>query len=186
MKRYVITSRMLSDVEFEFAGNDNEAFIVLSDTQVIDKWSDILRDKGLVRLSGKRPFRITKARLSLQGSEGLGAGGGLAAELLCSLNAVGTDHNAIAEFSFNMARFGEWEDKDILIEPTGVDADWEGFSGDEFVKNRYCLFTIKENSTIYVNDFNIQEDFVGQTRKFILELEIEADMMLDGTSGVAV
>lgn len=186
MKRYVITSRMLSDVEFEFAGNDNEASLVLTDAQVIDKWADILRDKNLVRLSGKRPFRITKARLSLQGSEGLGAGGGIAAELLCTLNAAGTDNNAIAEFSFNMARFGEWEDKDILIEPTGVDADWEGFSGDEFVKNRYCLFTIKENSTIYVNDFNIQEDFVGQTRKFILELEIEADMMLDGTSGVAV
>ena len=186
MKRYVITSQMLSNVTFEFAGNNNEASVVLANAQVVDSWADILRDKDLVKLSGKRPFRITKARLSFQGADGLGQGGGIAAKLDCSLNAAGTGNKAVANFAFKVSRFGEWEDKDILVKPVAVDEDWDGFSGDEFIANRYCLFTIKSGSALYINDFNVQDAFIGETRKAILDLEIEADAVLDATTGEAV
>ena len=120
-----------------------------------------------VKFMRKAPVRIVRARLIPSGAPGLQAGMG---KLAATLQLAFTDASgSIPAFSLSLARWGEWEDKNISL-PMGQGGP--------------CELSIAETDTEFsCDDFNLQEEFIGQDVEPVLELEVESDSIVDAVTG---
>ena len=75
-------------------------------------------------------------------------------------------------------QWGEWENKDIEFQFSGVESDWDEGTDTEKA-NRASVIELKANSRFSIDDFNVQDDFVGQERTIMIEMEIECEKLLD-------
>lgn len=78
-------------------------------------------------------------------------------------------------------RLGEWVPTDIYISKQALKQAYD-LTGDN---NRPFTLFIKSGD-IHVMDYNVQDDFNGQTLGFALDLEVEADAILDSNTGKPV
>lgn len=193
MKRYILAFK---GPECEFEGNAADKRFYPSDDDTLDITETSFYG-NLVNFSGKGRFRIVRARLSMLAAEGVHSGSnGVnsatfptgAAIINFALKSYGTgiaQEKEFCTFSVPFSKWGEWEDKQIEVEPHGVGSDWEGTSGLDYVnRNNTCV--MKADSRFSLDDFNIQDDFVSQIRNVMVELEIEADAILDASTGEAI
>ena len=82
-----------------------------------------------------------------------------------------------AEFEMNIGKWNRWEKKNITITPD---------SGTDTSLNRPCRLVLDDESVFHVYDSNVSDDMKGQDVLPILELEIEADAILDASTGLAI
>ena len=134
---------------------------------------------GVVALSGLSKIKITGARLS-NANLAIEGNGAVAAALKMRLSKIvgGSESgDPFAEFEMNIGKWNRWEKKNITITPD---------SSADTSLNRPCRLVLDTESVFNVYDFNVQSDLVGQDIAPILELEIEADSILDATTGLAI
>lgn len=134
---------------------------------------------GIVALSGLSKIKITGARLTNANLE-INGNGAVAAALKMRLSKIvgGSEiGDPFAEFEMNIGKWNRWEKKNITITPD---------SSSDTTRNRPCSLVLDDASTFYVYDFNVQSDLVGQDISPILELEIEADAILNASTGLAI
>ena len=134
---------------------------------------------GIVALSGLSKIKITGARLS-NANLTIEGNGAVAAALKMRLSKIveGTESgDPFAEFEMNIGKWNRWEKKNITITPDS-DADTS--------LNRPCRLVLDDESVFNVFDFNVSDDMKNQDVLPILELEIEADSILDASTGLAI
>ena len=134
---------------------------------------------GIVALSGLSKIKITGARLS-NANLAIEGNGAVAAALKMRLSKIveGSESgDPFAEFEMNIGKWNRWEKKNITITP---DSD-----GDTSL-NRPCRLVLDTESVFNVYDFNVGGDMKGRDVLPILELEIEADAILDASTGLAI
>lgn len=164
---------------YTLTGADADADFSPSADTVIDCYLTSGAFSGKVALSGIGKIKITGARLTNSGCDVEG-NGPVAASLKLRLSKIveGSESgDPFASFDMNIGKWGRWEKKNITITPD---------SSADTSLNRPCRLVLDDASTFYVYDFNVQSDLVGQDIAPILELEIEADAILNASTGLAI
>ena len=134
---------------------------------------------GIVALSGLSKIKITGARLS-NANLTIEGNGAVAAALKMRLSKVSGGSEVgdpFAEFEMNIGKWNRWEKKNITITPD---------SSADTTLNCPCKLVLDDESVFHVYDFNVSDDMNGQDVLPILELEIEADAILDASTGLAI
>lgn len=123
--------------------------------------------------------RIKKARVSMGGSGVLESRAVKAAVIYmqavipASASTRGEDY-VIGTFTVTLSRWGEWEDKDIELLVLDNVSEWKT----QFRNTKPMALKALNTTVFYIQDFNIQDDFVEQTLPIYLELGISADIIL--------
>lgn len=129
-----------------------------------------------VAIQPTRKFNIRKARLSATPLpvEGNGTSG-----MACGFTINITDYletETFGSFNISVSRWNEWEDKDIEVS-LSAEEDELGLRG---------FFNFASGGKAYIYDKNIQEDLVGEIVTPVLELVMEADVLVDSSTGLAI
>lgn len=153
---------------YTFTGNARAATFGVTASSSLD--FKVISNKAggtSVKFLRKDPVRIVRARLTPSGAPGMQAGMG---KLAATLQLAFTDTSgSTPAFSLSLARWGEWEDKNISLTM--------GNGGP-------CELSIADTDTEFsCDDFNFPEAFIGQDVEPILELEVESDSIVDAATG---
>lgn len=175
--KYVIYSFL--PITYTLTGNDRQARFDFDDTQ------DEIRLKSQnapsdpvygVQLVTENDVTIKRARIVPRGGAGLLASPGtLAGQLFLNAYTKDADDNRVTLDSVHLdfLQWGEWENVNAVLKPyknTGRAEDLPGACS-VFISGAAEKFT--------ADDFNVQEDFVGQGVQALLELEIETAGLSD-------
>ena len=164
---------------YELGGETPNANFSPASDQVMASYLTSGAFAGIVALSGLSKIKITGARLSNANLtiEGTGA---VAAALKMRLSKVSSGSEVgdpFAEFEMNIGKWNRWEKKNITITPD---------SSADTSLNRPCRLVLDDESVFNVYDYNVSDDMKRQNVQPILELEIEADAILDASTGLAI
>ena len=166
MKKYTLSIPFDANGKYTLTGANSSASFSPSDDIFPDNTETLVSGKT-VSLSGDNKYHITRARLVSTGAPGLQSGSALAASLDL---AVSDGTNIVHPFKLDMNKWNEWEEKNIFIPKEDYD--------------RLNKIAILETSVLYVHDFNIQSDYVGEDVVPTLELEIEGDFLVASDTNV--
>ena len=164
---------------YELGGETPNANFSPASDQVMSSYLTSGAFAGIVALSGLSKIKITGARLS-NANLTIEGNGAVAAALKMRLSKIvgGSESgDPFAEFEMNIGKWNRWEKKNITIEPD---------SGADTSLNRPCRLVLDTESVFNVYDYNVGDEMKGQNVNPILELEIEADAILDASTGLAV
>ena len=121
-------------------------------------------------------LKIKRARITTSGSIGIGAGSGeKCAVLYMSTGYFGSPVVAATSFAMQFSAFNEWEDMNLSVDSTA------------FTLSSYKM-AIKttdgdgHDSTITIDDYNLQSAYEGQKLQAWLEIEVEADGLISGSN----
>lgn len=149
-------------ITYTLAGNSRTATVTIA-ADAGCTMTDTLRDipQGSLKFNAGQTIHVKRARLVSSGAPGLRPSPNQPAAALVMLQGTGnpfTKTAGSAEVPLNFVNWNSWEEKDFDI---------------EFVADSSVL-GIKSTSVMKVDDFNVQEAFVGQS--FNVMLELEADL----------
>lgn len=114
-------------------------------------------------------LKIKRARITTSGSIGIGAGSGeKCAVLYMSTGYFGSPSVAGANFAMQFSAFNEWEDMNLSVDSTA------------FTLSTYNMAIKKtdgdgHDSTITIDDYNLQIAYEGQKLQAWLEIEVESE-----------
>lgn len=146
---------------YTLAGNDRDASLQTASDSPAPA-VDIRAGGAEVTFNKGQVLRITKARLVGDGAPGLQAAvGSNAAELkviqgIASGSSISKTADS-AEVPLAFLGYGSWEDKDFRV---------------EFLADGSSL-GIGSGSEVTLDDFNVQDDYVGQAVGFVIEATAE-------------
>lgn len=129
-----------------------------------------------VQLVSQNDFTIKRARIVPRGGAGLLASPGtLAGQLFLNAYTKDADNNRVTLDSVHLdfLQWGEWENVNAVLKPyknTGIA---------EEVPAACSLFISGADSKFTADDFNIQENYIGQGIEALLEMEIETSGLSD-------
>lgn len=151
-------------ITYTLAGNSRAATVTIADDTGCTM-TDTLRDipQGSLKFNAGQTIHVKRARLVSSGAPGLRPSPDRPAATLAILQGTMTINgfektSDTKEVPLNFVNWNSWEEKDFDI---------------EFVADNSVL-GIKSTSVMNVDDFNVQEAFVGQS--FNVMLELEADL----------
>jgi len=161
MKKMNLTVQI--PVTYTFSGNNRDASAsVASDTpvtpKVINTWQGGSNLEP-VKIPIGSPVRIAKARLLSTGAQNLQAAPGKNAGEI-KISFTGDFVAEPSNFTLAFVRWNEWEEKNIVVN----------------LKNKASFgISILAGSTIRMDDYNIQDVYIGQTFTAVLELELQVN-----------
>lgn len=169
MKKYIVSIPLGSNGSYTFTGADADAQYSPS-ADCCEGNDEITRGKGSVKFNTDNAIHITKARLLSPLAPNLQAGSHIAGYANCSVAEVagGSIVEVLADFDLCFTKWNEWERKDIYIP-----SDGKGSLGEMIVA---------DSSVFYVHDFNIASDYVGESFSPCIEIELETDYLVSGSS----
>ena len=141
---------------------------------------------GLAKFLFENEITINRARIIAAGGYGLQApqNGSPAASLIIGVNQFANGSGVELGIGFiRFSNWGEWEEKNLVYRPfKGTPASWTGAA---FEQNKPVCFKAKQqNSSFNCDDYNLQEDFIGQTITPVIEMEIETSGIIDDVTGI--
>lgn len=145
-------------ITYAFSGDDRDADVsVASDTAAGVKLVNVYPGGSVSHVPGGTPVRINRARLLSPGYDNLQwPPGKTAAEI--KLSFVGGFTPVPSEFSLEFVRWNEWENKNIAVDI----GDAQSFD-----------INILASSVVRLDDYNIQDAYMNQDLKVLVELEIQ-------------
>ena len=164
---------------YELGGETPDANFSPATDQVMPCYLTSGSFAGIVALSGLSKIKITGARIT-NANLTIEGNGTVAAALKMRLSKVSGGSEVgdpFAEFEMNIGKWNRWEKKNITITPD---------SSADTSLNRPCRLVLDTDSVFNVFDFNVSDGMNGQDVLPILELEIEADAILDASTGLAI
>lgn len=130
-------------------------------------------------------IKINRARIMAAGGYGLQApqDGSPAASLIIGINQFADGSGVSLGTGFiRFSNWGEWEEKNLVYRPfNGTPGSWTGAAFEH--SKPVCFKAIQQNSDFKCDDYNLQEDFVGQTITPVIEMEIETNGIIDDVTG---
>lgn len=152
--------RAVLPLTYTFTGDDRDASASLENDAVLSCYDMSGETSGEFVFSASNkdfnPLKISAARLIPSGACGLQAPEGkAAASIVLELGPVGNKNS----FTLSFSEFGEWEKKKVQVCLNGN--DWRSKA------------TLKSGSKIQLDDYNLQDAYVGETLTVILEIELE-------------
>lgn len=133
-----------------------------------------------VSFAVENKITIKRFRVRMNGAPGIQAGvNHIAAKFKLIFGRIDSDNNLKIYDSvwIEAPNFGEWVDAELLVEPykrTGGDSAFD------FMQ----IIIDTDNSIFYVDDFNLQDDYIGQGITPIIEMEIETAGLFVRSNGV--
>lgn len=176
---------------YEFTGNDRDANFTASIPDKILNTVCTSSDLGggFAAFAYNANLVITRARLNPEGAPGLQCSPGeLAGRFYLSMRkgpqGVDPDSGNLGDeldlIKLTFKYWGEWVEINGTLRPYKTITDWSNYEDWE----RICRLCFKyQNSVFTCDDFNLQEDFVGQDLGASLELEIEAPGIYSSNDG---
>lgn len=169
--------------EHEFTGEAADSEVSPTDPLLLnlnrmDSGIDGVNYLSVVSTTGKIN-RIKTARVSMGGSGVLESRAVKAAVIymqavIPASASTRSEDYVIGNFTVTLSRWGEWEDKDIELFVLDNVSEWKP----QYRNTKPMALRALNTSVFYVQDFNIQDDFVKQTLPIYLELGISADIIL--------
>ena len=129
-----------------------------------------------VQLLAQNDTTIKRARIVPRGGAGLLASPGtLAGQLFLNAYTKDAEENRITLDSVHLdfLQWGEWENVNAVLKP------YENTGGAESLPVSCGLFVSGAASKFTADDFNVQEDFIGQGVQALIEMEIESSGLSD-------
>lgn len=175
--KYVVYSFL--PITYTLTGSDRQARFTFNDTL------DEIRLKAQnaptepvygVQLLVQKDTTIKRARIVPRGGAGLlPSPGTLAGQLFLNAYTKDPDQNRITLDSVHLdfLAWGEWENVNVVLKP------YKNTGAAEPLPDTCSLFISGAAGKFTADDFNIQEDFVGQGVQALLELEIETAGLSD-------
>lgn len=146
---------------YTLAGNDRDASVTTNSDSAAPA-TDIRAGGAAVTFNKGQVLRITKARLVGDGAPGLQAGVGNNAAALKVIQGIASGSSITktadsADVDLAFLEYGRWEDKDFRIEFLADDSS----------------IGIGNGSKVTVDDFNVQDGYVGMAIAYVIEAEAE-------------
>ena len=179
IKGQYILRASIDDVvnSYQFTGADRNAELsASSDFMLLLKCADIDRPVNTsVSLVSNNALNIKAARILTNGAAGLRAA--VNSQIAATLTIVGRASNDVASealggFTFGLDLFNEWQDVSIKYLPKKVN-------------DNYFLSIDKNYTKLFIDDYNVQDEYIGQTFGAVLEMLIDTAGVLDN-GGVVV
>lgn len=173
----------ITSYEFDSSHVDKDWTLGTNVALTLNRMDDGNDGTNYLSVYGSTPSRIKKARITMGGTGVLESHAVKAASVVLqayipsSASATGSDY-ALGTFTVTLSRWGEWEDKDIELLVLDNIANWKT----QYRNTKPMAFKALSTSVFYVQDYNIQDAFVGQepaiTFSAYLELGISAENIL--------
>lgn len=163
----------LADVvnSYQFTGADRNAELsAAADFMLLTTCDDIDRPLNTdISFKSDNVLNIKAARIITNGAAGLRPA--LNSSVAAVLTIIGRAINdvtgdALGGFTFGLDYFNEWQELNVKFFP-------------EKVNDNYFLSVNHTYSKLYVDDYNVQDDYLGQTFTATLELLIDTAGVLD-------
>lgn len=162
---------------YQFTGADrNVQLDATADFMLLTKCDDIDRPLNtVVSFISNNVLNVKAARINTSGAAGLRTA--LNSSLAASITIIGRATNsataeALGGFTFGIDYFNEWQELNIKYLPKKVN-------------DNYYLSVDHAYSKLFIDDYAIQDDYIGQTFNATIELLIDTAGVLD-TAGVVV
>lgn len=153
--------------DYEFTGNARNAQVTLQAGKInlIDLSNGSINDRYIDLLT-KNKVHVKGVRVTTPGGAGLRSIKNAATLWLCMYNLAG-DTNLCQLSIIEIARFNEWQELDDYWEP--------------YKKTNEAMFNLGvSQGSLNIDDYNIQQKYIGQKVNFKLELSIDtAGIYLD-------
>lgn len=179
IKGQYILRASLDDVVngYQFTGTDRNAELSASaDFMLLLKCADIDRPVNTaVSLVSNNVLNIKAARIVTNGAAGLRAA--VNSQIAATVTLIGRATNDVSAESlggctFGFDAFNEWQEVNVRYLP-------------KIVNDNYYLSVDHAYTKLFVDDYNLQDDYLGQTFGAFLELSIDTAGVLDN-GGVLV
>lgn len=172
---------LIENTSYELTGNDRNADFhsTAGDVQLGVYALNSRASNTLIHLLPQNDFCIKRARIIAAGGHGLQAG--TAAPFIAAKIGIyaGNDHGdgTFTDYDncyFTLTNWGEWQDINKTIRPYKYTLG---------PLPQLCALILKSSDGFYnsfwCDDYNLQEDYVGQTIKPVLEMEVTTAGMYD-------
>ena len=175
--KYVVYSFL--PITYALTGENRQGRFVFDDTQdeITLKAQNAPSEPVYgVQLVVQNDFTIKRARIVPRGGAGLLASPGvLAGQLFLKACTYDTEGNRITLDSVHLdfLQWGEWENVNAVLKP------YKNTGSAEYLPRECSLFISGAAEKFTADDFNIQDDFVGQGVQALLEMEIETAGLSD-------
>lgn len=179
IKGQYILRASIDDVvnSYQFTGADRNAELsAASDFMLLLKCADIDRPVNTsVSLISNNALNIKAARILTPGAAGLRPA--LNSQTAGTFTIVGRASNDVSAeslggFTFGLDLFNEWQDVSIKYLPKKVN-------------DNYYLSIDKNYTKLFIDDYNVQDEYIGQTFGAVLEMLVDTAGVLDN-GGVIV
>ena len=168
-----ITDAITDGHGYDLTGNNRnkELYFSLNDTKLLTFWNkngSIIPSRDYVYFVKNNVMNIKRARIITPGCPGLRAEkDGFAARL--HFDAVDDNGNSSFGFGIKIFKYNEWENIDFNFKPF---EQYQSENLDKWFQLR-LVHTLERVSAVTIDDYNIQNAYIGQPVCFFLELEID-------------
>lgn len=176
---YIIEGDLTSLINgYQFTGTDRDANIIHSTGYFLLWELKAIEDRYNYRTAhfvANNKIKIKRARLSTPGAVGLRAAVNRPSSIV-SLSSCDDVPQSLGDppIVLKFSRFNEWEDFDLtFMSDKAISAGMNGF------------YLEVSDLRLWIDDYNIQTAYVGETFGLILEMEIDtAGMVIDYDGGI--
>lgn len=163
---------------YTLTGADRDATMTLTTNDPINLLAVNNKGARSIFLCGNTRTRITRARLRSPAGPGVNSAKPTAGAVVLSFCAmVGvTQDTELDAVKLAIPTWGDWFDVNMDIEPYKTVYSW---SDAQITQGRPVGCFVGYNSALNIDDYNIQDDYNGQTIDAVLDIEIETAGVLD-------
>lgn len=163
---------------YTLTGADRDATMSLTTDDPINLLAVNNKGARSIFLCGNTRTRITRARLRSPAGPGVNSSKPTAGAVVlsfCSMSG-GVKDTELDAVKLSIPMWGDWFDVNLDIEPYKTAYSW---SDAQIAQGRPVGCFVGYNSALNVDDYNIQDDYNGQTIGAVLDIEIETAGVLD-------
>ena len=163
---------------YTLTGADRDASMLLTTHDPINLLAVNNKGARSIYLCGNTRTRITRARLRSPAGPGVSSANPTAGAVVLSFCAmVGVTQDAeLDAVKLAIPTWGDWFDVNLDIEPYKTAYSW---SDAQILQGRPVGCFVGDNSLLKIDDYNIQNDYVGEAIGAVLDIEIETAGVLD-------
>lgn len=171
-----------TNASYTLTGNNRAASFGVNNpaVELVTKCITAPEGNNAIAFNVERQITIKRIRVRMNGAPGIQAGvNHTAAKFKLIFGRIDSDSNLfVYDYIWvEIPNFGEWVESEQIVEPylrKGNDSSFEYLQ----------IIVDPDNAVFYVDDFNLQEDFVGEGITPIIEMEIETAGLFVRSNGV--
>lgn len=163
---------------YELTGANRDAEMALTTDDPINLVAVNNKGARAVYLCANVKTKILRVRLRSPQGPGINSAKPTAGAVVISFCSMllGVKDTELDAAKIAIPTWGDWIDVNLDIEPYKTAYNW---TDGQIAQNKPVGAFIGYNSALKIDDFNVQDDFIGQTVGAVLDLEIETAGVID-------
>jgi hypothetical protein len=165
---------------YTLTGADRDANMALTTDDPVNLLAVNNKGARSIFLCGNTRTRITRARLRSPAGPGVNSAKPTAGAVVlsfCSMSG-GVKDTELDAVKLSIPTWGDWFDVNLDIEPYKTAYTW---NAGQIAQHKPVGVFIGYNSNLKIDDYNVQDDYVGQVIGAVLDIEIETAGVLDSS-----